>query len=94
MGGIHNGGAVYNYELHRMMDRSTGDLRTILDDWAKKTHVQKFWAHCSLLTAWELRLKAAKDLIAAREDPSSEIAKKINPKLASWSAERAVPVAA
>ena len=69
-------------------------LKAILDGWAKKSLGQKVLAHLNPFVDWELKLKATKDLIAAREKPNGEVAKNINPKIAGWRAESRKTVAA
>ena len=94
MPGTYNPGAVYNWNIHRLMDKSTDDLIAILDGWTKKSFCQKILAHLNPFVDWELKIKAAEDLITARENSNGEIAKNINPKIAGWHAERGETVAA
>ena len=91
---VNNSGAVYNWYVHQLMDKSTDDLNAIVDEWAKKPLGQKVLAHLNIFADQEMKLKAAKDLIATREDPNCDVAKNINPKIAGWRRERGEPGAA
>ncbi len=93
MFGVGYGGAVYSGYIHRLMDTSTGDLKTILDKWENKSLGQKILAHLNIFVDWGLKREAAKDLIEARENPNGEIANKIDWKIAAWRRERDKTVA-
>ena len=82
-------GALYNNYLKKQMDSPTEDLRQTIREWDEKSLVGRILSCFNLFGEdLELKAKAARDLIAAREDPEGEIAQKINWKLDSYRAEK------
>ncbi len=78
------GGAVYNHYLAKQMDNSTDDLRVTVKEWDSKSLVGRVLSAFNPLVDEELRAKAARDLIDARENPDGETARKINWKIEAY----------
>lgn len=88
MPGMYPGGAVYNDFLHKFMDLSVEELQAILDGWYQRPWWRKVLGHCNPLVDWELKLKAAGDLIEAQEKPQSDLGMRVHRKVFGWRAEK------
>ena len=84
----YNGGAVYNHYLAKQMDFSTEKLRQIVQEKEKKSLIEKVISYFNPFTDYELKSKAVKDLLDARENPQGEIAQKINWKIEAYRAKK------
>ena len=81
-------GALYNQYLYKHMDLPIPHLEAILNAWAKKSRVRRFFAHLNIFIDYDLKHRAINDLITMRKEPNGEVAKNIKPKLEGWRRER------
>jgi len=88
MSGMYMGGAVYNNYLSKQMDLPTEGLTQVIQAWDERSLLGKISTVFNPFVNYELMVKAAKDLIAAREDPEGEVAGEINWKLEDYRAEK------
>ncbi|MGD0328315.1 MAG: hypothetical protein ABSB00_01215 [Minisyncoccia bacterium] len=81
-------GAVYNNYLFKHMDKSNGELKKLLKKWDRKPLFGKILSCLNIFHNHEAENRAIRDLIAVKRKPNGEVAMKVNPKIASWRAER------
>jgi len=69
-------GAVYNHYLAEQMNFPIEGLRKVVEDWEGKSSVKKFFSYFNPFANSELKVRYARDLIAASEDPNGKVAEK------------------
>jgi hypothetical protein len=73
-----NSGAVYNHYISKLMGTPTDELRADLDTWDSSSLGGKVAKAIFRPRYNESRLRAARDLVAARENPEGPEAEKVN----------------
>ena len=77
-------GAVYNHYLKEQMDFSDEELEEVVQDWEGKNLASKVLNTFNPFVDYELRAKAAGDILEARKNPGGETAQKINWKIEDY----------
>ena len=82
-------GAVYNHYLGKQVDLPSETLSRTKEAWKSKSLVGKVLSALNLFTNVEQKARAARDILAVREDLQGEVAQRISWKLDDYRAERA-----